>query len=93
MSGPFPLRILQVTDRRMENTSLHDEPVQLPELQGVLARWPNHYLAEMAAVAVAYLVAGNLGQATSTIRSSDLGPVWLAYGVALAAMILLAYRI
>ena len=45
-----------------------------------------------ALVFVAYLVAGKLGQATSHIRSSNLGPVWPAYGVALAAVILYGSR-
>jgi signal transduction histidine kinase len=32
-------------------------------------------------------VAGKLGQATPSIRSSNLGPVWPAYGIALASML------
>ena len=97
MGGLFPdpsgrIR-LRGTIEEMENTSLHDEPAQMPDLRGVLARWPKHYLAQIAAVAVAYVVAGRLGQATSAIRSSNLGPVWPAYGVALAGMILFGYRI
>src|SRR5262245_57775575 len=42
---------------------------------------------ESAVVFVAYFVAGKLGQATAHIRSSNLGPVWPAYGVALAAVL------
>ncbi len=46
-------------------------------------------LLQVATVFVAYFAAGKLGQATSNIRSSNLGPVWPAYGIALAS--LLAY--
>jgi PAS domain S-box-containing protein len=42
---------------------------------------------------VAYYIAGVLGQATTNIRSSNIGPVWPAYGVALAAFLVCGYRI
>jgi PAS domain S-box-containing protein len=48
--------------------------------------------AQTAVVFAAYFVAGKLGQATSNVRSGNLGPVWPAYGVALAAILLLGYR-
>src|SRR5260370_13716203 len=51
------------------------------------------YLAQTTIVFAAYFVAGRLGQATSNIRSSNLGPVWPAYGVALAAILLFGYRV
>ena len=51
------------------------------------------YLVQIAAVFLAYLVAGKLGQATTNIRSSNLGPVWPAYGIALSAFLLGGYRI
>jgi PAS domain S-box-containing protein len=51
------------------------------------------YLAEMAIVFVAYFLAGKLGQATTNIRSSNLGPVWPAYGIALAAILICGYRV
>ena len=44
-------------------------------------------------VFLAYVAAGILGQATSNIRSSNLGPVWPAYGIALAAGLKYGYRI
>ena len=56
------------------------------------SRYPN-YLAQFAIVFVAYFVAGRLGQATTNIRSSNLGPVWPAYGVAVGAILLYGYRI
>lgn len=49
------------------------------------------YLLQISVVFVAYLVAGKLGQATTNIRSSNLGPVWPAYGIALAAILRWGY--
>ena len=51
------------------------------------------YLYQLSLTLVAYLVAGKLGQATTAIRSSNLGPVWPAYGVALAAILVWGYRV
>jgi PAS domain S-box-containing protein len=42
---------------------------------------------------LAYFVAGKLGQATTSIRSSNLGPVWPAYGIALAVFLRYGYRV
>src|SRR5262245_18049786 len=53
---------------------------------------PKH-LTQLIIVFAAYFVAGKLGQATTSIRSSNLGPVWPAYGVAVAAVLLYGYRI
>jgi len=50
-------------------------------------------LIQLAIVFAAYCVAGKLGQATSSIRSGNLGPVWPAYGVAVAALLLCGYRV
>ena len=47
----------------------------------------------IAAVFLAYFIAGKLGQATTNIRSSNLGPVWPAYGIALAAFLAYGYRV
>jgi len=52
-----------------------------------------NYVFEIAIVFLAYVVAGKLGQATANIRSSNLGPVWPAYGVALAAVLRCGYRV
>jgi hypothetical protein len=41
----------------------------------------------------AYYIAGVLGQATTNVRSSNIGPVWPAYGVALAAFLVCGYRV
>jgi signal transduction histidine kinase len=50
-------------------------------------------VAPFVLVFLAYVAAGILGQATSNIRSSNLGPVWPAYGIALAAGLKYGYRI
>ena len=50
-------------------------------------------VVQITAVFVAYLIAGKLGQATTSIRSSNLGPVWPAYGIALAAFLAYGYRV
>jgi PAS domain S-box-containing protein len=63
------------------------------EHPGASARWPKTYLAQLVLALAAYFVAGKLGQATTAIRSNNLGPVWPAYGVALALVILYGYRI
>lgn len=49
-------------------------------------------ILQFLVVFAAYVGAGKLGQATSNIRSSNLGPVWPAYGIALAAILLCGYR-
>jgi PAS domain S-box-containing protein len=51
------------------------------------------YFVQIAIVCLAYVVAGKLGQATANIRSSNLGPVWPAYGIALAATLVYGYRV
>jgi len=51
------------------------------------------YLIEATIVFVAYYVAGKLGQAPTEIRSGNIGPVWPAYGVALASVLRYGFRI
>jgi len=58
----------------------------------VLSHAPKYWL-QFTLVFMGYLMAGRLGQATTNIRSSNLGPVWPAYGVALASILLCGYRI
>jgi PAS domain S-box-containing protein len=64
---------------------------------GVIERSPGvatrAFLVQLLTVFIAYFVAGKLGQATTNIRSSNLGPVWPAYGVALAAFLKYGYRV
>ena len=51
------------------------------------------FYVHLALVFLAYLAAGKLGQATTSVRSDYVGPVWPAYGVALASTLGLGYRI
>ena len=47
----------------------------------------SEFLVPLVTAFVAYYIAGTLGQATTNIRSSNLGPVWPAFGIALAAVL------
>src|SRR5437879_8242633 len=66
---------------------------QAAENVRVAPRQIGSYLAQVILVLAAYFIAGKLGQATVNIRSSNLGPVWPAYGIALAAILLCGYRV
>src|ERR1700746_356802 len=66
---------------------------QAVESVRVAPRQVGKYLAQTTIVFAVYFVAGKLGQDTSNIRSSNVGPGWAAYGVALAAVFLCGYRI
>ena len=59
----------------------------------VLSTFRDPYLVQFTVFLVAYCIAGKLGQATTNIRSSNLGPVWPAYGIALAAFLVCGYRV
>src|SRR6201982_1661893 len=60
---------------------------------GVAPRAIQNYLSYVAIVFLAYFITGKLGQATTNIRSSNLGPVWPAYGIALGAFLVCGYRV
>ena len=49
--------------------------------------------AQLALVFLAYVIAGKLGQATTNLRSGNIGPVWPAYGVALAGVLAFGNRV
>src|SRR5690242_6993676 len=66
---------------------------QAVESVRVAPRQVGKYLAQTTIVFAAYFVAGKLGQATVNIRSSNLGPVWPAYGIALAGGLICGYRV
>jgi len=53
----------------------------------------NGFLPQVVTVSVAYYIAATLGQATTSIRSGNLGPVWPASGIALAAVLAFGYRV
>ncbi len=65
-------------------------PRSLSRLQQVVS-W--QWLGHLTVVFLAYLIAGKLGQATTNIRSGNIGPVWPAYGIALAAFLAYGYRV
>jgi len=69
------------------------------EWRGIAHLWirlrsaTGRYVFQVLFVFIAYVIAGKLGQATANIRSSNLGPVWPAFGVALAAVLICGYRV
>jgi signal transduction histidine kinase len=94
MSGgilPEPYSWGASASQRMRRRALWSSLASAPA--GVWAARMSRALAPFVLVFLAYLVAGILGQATSNIRSSNLGPVWPAYGIALAAGLKYGYRI
>src|SRR5688572_8436596 len=68
-------------------------PFWWPTVATCQAILTDRFVVQIATVFLAYLVAGKLGQETANIRSGNLGPVWPAYGVALAAFLAYGYRI
>jgi signal transduction histidine kinase len=52
-----------------------------------------NFVVQLAVVFLAYLIAGMLGQATTNLRSGNIGPVWPAYGFALAGVLAYGPRI
>src|SRR3979411_311256 len=64
-----------------------------PDTRLLLSTFREPYLVQFTVFLVAYCIAGKLGQATANIRSSNLGPVWPAYGIALAAFLVCGYRV
>jgi PAS domain S-box-containing protein len=51
------------------------------------------FAGQLALVFLAYFIAGKLGQETSNIRSGNIGPVWPAYGIALASVLAFGHRV
>ena len=51
------------------------------------------YVALILVGAAAYFIAGKLAQLTTNIRSSNLGPVWPAYEIALSSILPYGYRV
>src|SRR5215467_3891274 len=51
------------------------------------------FYVQLLVVLLAYFVAGKLGQATTHVRSDYVGPVWPAFGVAVACTLAFGYRI
>src|ERR1700746_811689 len=67
--------------------------IQATDTRSLLSMLREPYLVQFTVFLVAYGIAGKLGQATTNIRSSNLGPVWPAYGIALGAFLVCGYRI
>src|ERR1700741_1992751 len=66
---------------------------QATDTRSLLSTFREPYVVQFTVFLVAYGIAGKLGQATTNIRSSNLGPVWPAYGIALGAFLVCGYRI
>jgi signal transduction histidine kinase len=66
---------------------------QASDARLVWSSFRDSYLVQFTVFLVVYCIAGKLGQATTNIRSSNLGPVWPAYGIALAAFLVCGYRV
>jgi signal transduction histidine kinase len=78
--------------------ALTSQPARNSSANHVLAGWTtaadhfqavvtNNFLAQLAIVFLGYFIAGKLGQATTNVRSGNLGPVWPAFGIALAGIL------
>jgi integral membrane sensor domain MASE1 len=80
LESPLPLRFGAIRQISRFVSAVHE----------VVSR---QWLLHLTFVFLAYVIAGKLGQATTNIRSSNLGPVWPAYGVALAAFLGYGYRV
>jgi PAS domain S-box-containing protein len=87
-------------DHRPDCSSTQSRPFRLENFPSILwslnalqqgVDW--QWLGQLAVVFLAYLLAGKLGQATTNIRSSNLGPVWPASGIALAAFLAYGNRV
>ena len=85
----FPSLQATAADLRVPRSSRVRTAV-IERSRGVATR---EFLVQLLTVFLAYFVAGKLGQATTNIRSSNLGPVWPAYGIALAMFLKYGYRI
>ena len=66
---------------------------QAAHINFVFSSFREQYLVQFTVFLLAYCIAGKLGQATTSIRSSNLGPVWPAFGIALAAFLVCGNRI
>jgi signal transduction histidine kinase len=53
----------------------------------------SEFLRQVLIAFAAYYIAAKLGQTTTSIRSGNLGPVWPASGIALAAVLAYGYRV
>ena len=82
-----------VIAKRQYSAHLSTEGFIIRASDQVVPRKIGKYLALTLIVVASYFLAGKLGQATIAIRSGNIGPVWPAFGVALAAVLLCGYRV
>jgi PAS domain S-box-containing protein len=78
---------------RRPSSRAHALPLTSLLAERCLAVFTNPFVVHVVAAFLAYYVAGKLGQATTNIRSGNLGPVWPASGIALAAFLAYGYRV
>jgi signal transduction histidine kinase len=62
-------------------------------VDGVWAILTTRFVLHLVIAFLGYYLAGKLGQATTNIRSGNLGPVWPASGIALAICLRYGYRV
>jgi integral membrane sensor domain MASE1 len=62
----------------------------LDVFRGILTR---KFVLHLAMAFLGYYIAGKLGQATTNLRSGNLGPVWPASGIALAIFLRYGFRV
>src|SRR5690242_16224913 len=85
----------------MESRAVETHRIRQPlaaQLRSRVAAWTRSIVsdprvAQFVVVFLAFVVAGKLGQATTAIRSGNLGPVWPASGVALACLLAYGTRV
>ena len=81
-----------------ERPSAHAGYRYIGDATSAAAEWcrslfSQQFILQIGTVFLAYFIAGKLGQATTNIRSGNLGPVWPAYGIAVAAFLAWGGRI
>ena len=88
-TSPHPRDLLTSTTRL-------DSPLRpraLTAVDGVWSILTSRFVLQLVTAFLAYYIAGKIGQATTNIRSGNLGPVWPASGMALAILLRYGYRV
>ena len=88
-ASPRPHGVLTSTtqfDSRLRTRSI-------PAGDGVWSNPTTRFVLHLVMAILAYYIAGTIGQATTNIRSGNLGPVWPASGIALAIVLRYGYRV
>jgi signal transduction histidine kinase len=75
-------------------TAAEPEQAAMPSaIERLRAIVTDRFVIQLVTVFLAYFIAGKLGQAATNVRSGNLGPVWPASGIALAAVLACGYRV